>query len=163
LTYHPIGIIHSPFKEPVGVPIQAAVSEVRGTVEVLSEYGEGLRDIDGFSHIMLIYHFHLSGDYSLSVRPYMDDSTHGLFCTRAPSRPNPIGVSVVRLEGVEGTVLEVSGLDVVDGTPLLDIKPYIPSMDDREGVRQGWLEGKLDRLEKVRDDGRFYGDRSGGR
>ena len=164
ITYEPIGWIRSPFKEPAGVPIQAAMSDAEGEVEMLPAYAEGLLDLGGFSHIMLVYHFHMSGDHSLKVRPFLDDEFHGVFCTRAPSRPNPVGVSVVRLDRVEGTTLHVTGLDIVDGTPLLDIKPYIPPMDDRPGARVGWLEGKMDRMDRARDDGRFMGtDQAGTR
>ena len=162
ITYVPIGWIRSPFKAPVGVPIQAVMSDVAGEVVVMPAHAEGLRDLEGFSHIMLFYHFHMSRDHSLTVRPFLDNEPHGVFCTRAPSRPNPVGISVVRLDRVQGTTLQVTGLDIVDGTPLLDIKPYIPQMDDRPGASVGWLEGKLDRIERARDDGRFTGDRPSG-
>jgi len=154
--YTPIGVIHTPFKEPRGTPIQpSAATEVEGTVEVFREYAEGLRDIEGFSHLILIYHFHLAGKPSLQVKPYMDDRQHGVFATRAPARPNPIGLSIVRLLGVEGTNLRVRGVDIVDGTPLLDIKPYVPQFDAREGERIGWLEDNVRKLPRTRDDGRF--------
>jgi len=154
--YRAIGVIHSPFKEPRGVPIQASAAKgVRGWVEVYPEYADGLKDIEGFSHIILLYHFHLAKPGRLLVRPYMDDEEHGVFATRAPSRPNPIGLSVVRLIRVEGNVLHVEDVDIVDGTPLLDIKPYVPEFDVREVERIGWLEERVHRLEKTRDDGRF--------
>ncbi len=156
ICYTPIGVIHSPFKEPRGVPIQpAAARGVRGTVEVFSEYVEGLKDLDGFSHIILIYHFHLARKKSLLVTPFLDNEQNGVFATRAPSRPNPIGLSVVRLLKVEGSILEVENVDIVDGTPLLDIKPYVPEFDHFKVERCGWLEKRVCKLESKRDDGRF--------
>ncbi|NOQ55120.1 MAG: tRNA (N6-threonylcarbamoyladenosine(37)-N6)-methyltransferase TrmO [Thermoplasmata archaeon] len=158
ITFTPIGIVHSPFGEPTGTPIQPRVSEgAIGTVEIFPEYAPGLRDLEGFSHIVLIYQFHLSRSARLEVVPYLDDRPHGVFATRSPSRPNPIGLSIVRLLGVEGNQVRVQDLDIVDGTPLLDIKPYVPEFDPREAVRVGWLEGKIGKLEGARDDGRFEG------
>jgi len=158
VTFTPIGVIHSPHEEPAGTPVQpTAARGVRGTVEVLPELATGLRDLEGFSHIILLYHLHLSRPTRLEVVPYLDDRPRGLFATRAPSRPNPIGLSIVRLLRVEGTVLHVEDLDVVDGTPLLDIKPYVPEFDAREGARIGWLEGRTGGLEGKVDDGRFRG------
>jgi len=156
INYKPIGVIHSPFKEPRGTPIQPAAAEgILGTVKVSPEYAEGLKDIDGFSHIILIYHFHLSKPSSLIVKPYLDSESHGVFATRAPSRPNPIGISVVRLIRRQGNVLHIQDVDIVDGTPLLDIKPYIPEFDTQEVNKKGWLEGKAHRTSISRDDGRF--------
>ncbi|AJC72026.1 hypothetical protein X802_07530 [Thermococcus guaymasensis DSM 11113] len=156
VTYRFIGVIHSPFKEPKGVPIQpSAARGVKGTVEVFPEYSLGLKDIEGFSHIILIYHFHLAKPGKLLVRPYMDEEEHGVFATRAPGRPNPIGLSIVRLIGVEGNVLHIEDVDIVDGTPLLDIKPYVPEFDMREVERIGWLERNVHKLPEARDDGRF--------
>ena len=161
VRYKPIGIIHSPFKEPQGTPIQAAAArDIEGTVEVFPEYAAGLQDIEEFSHIILIYHFHLSKRYSLRVKPYLDDQLHGVFATRAPARPNPIGLSVVRLIGVEGAKLHIRDVDIIDGTPLLDIKPYVPEFGIRETVKIGWLEGQVDELHKAKDDGRFEGQPS---
>ncbi|MHA1606247.1 MAG: tRNA (N6-threonylcarbamoyladenosine(37)-N6)-methyltransferase TrmO [Candidatus Freyarchaeota archaeon] len=158
VRYKPIGVIHSPFKRLRGIPIQSVAAErVHGTVEVFPEYAEGLKDLEGFSHIFLIYHFHLVGKPSLRVKPYMDDQERGVFATRAPARPNPIGISVVRLLKVEGVLLQVQGLDVVDGTPLLDIKPYVPQFDSRKAEKIGWLENRIHKLHVVRDDERFAG------
>jgi len=155
-TYRAIGVIHTPFKEPKGTPIQPAGAEgVRGTVEVFPEYTDGLKGIDGFSHIILIYHFHLSTGWRLEVRPFMDDNVHGIFATRAPARPNPIGMSVVRLAEVKGNVLSVLDVDIVDGTPLLDIRPYVPEFDVREVESIGWLDRNVEKLPASRDDGRF--------
>jgi len=156
IRYRPIGVIYSPFKEPGGTPIQpAAAVGVDGTVEVLPTYAEGLKDLEGFSHITLIYHFHLAKKSSLKVKPFMDNQVRGVFSTRAPSRPNPIGISVVRLIKVEGNSLHVQDVDIVDGTPLLDIKPYVPEFDAREIHSIGWLERKVHKLPAVKDDGRF--------
>jgi len=156
IKYKPIGIIHSPFKEPKGTPIQpTGAKHIDATVELFPEYVEGLKDLEGFSHIILIYHFHLSKHTSLRVKPYMDDELRGVFATRAPSRPNPIGISVVRLVRVQGNILHIQDVDAVDGTPLLDIKPYVPEFDTREVYKIGWLEKKVHRLSKTEDDGRF--------
>ena len=159
ICYLPIGVIHTPFREPQGTPIQPqAARGIRGWVEVFPEYEAGLLDLDGFSHIVLIYHFHLSSRAGLTVRPYMDDRERGVFATRAPARPNPIGISVVRLLGVEGRILRVADVDILDGTPLLDIKPYVPQFGDAPldpKIRIGWLGNRVRGLKEARDDGRF--------
>ena len=156
IKYKPIGVIHSPFKEPKGTPIQPAGAKgTNGTVEVFPEYAEGLKDIEGFSHIILLYHFNLSKESTLIVRPFMDNAAHGVFAMRGPSRPNPIGISVVCLVRVEENMLHIRDLDIVDGTPLLDIKPYIPEFDIREVERIGWLEKNVHKFPASKDDGRF--------
>jgi tRNA-Thr(GGU) m(6)t(6)A37 methyltransferase TsaA len=156
IKYKPIGIIHSPFKKPKGTPIQPAGAKgINGIVEIFPEYAEGLTDIGGFSHIILIYHFHLSKGSSLIAKPYMDDEMHGVFAMRGPSRPNSIGISVVHLIKVEGNRLHVRDVDIVDGTPLLDIKPYVPKFDMRQVERIGWLESNVHKLSESTDDGRF--------
>ena len=156
IVYRQIGVIHSPFKEPRGTPIQAtAAAGIEGRVEVFEEFCEGLKDLEGFSHIILVYHFHLSREPALRVIPFMDDQIRGVFATRAPNRPNPIGISVVRLESVEGNILHVKDLDILEGTPVLDIKPYVPEIDIRETGKTGWLENNINKLSKSRDDGRF--------
>jgi tRNA (adenine37-N6)-methyltransferase len=136
----PIGIIHTPFTEKSHTPIQASLSQAAGTVEVHQEFVAGLQDLEGFSHIILLYVFHESSDYSLLVKPFLDDQLRGLFATRYPARPNPIGLSVVKLISRQGFILQVEGLDMLDGTPLLDIKPYVPDFDVRTGTRSGWYE-----------------------
>jgi len=159
IKYKPIGIIHSPFKEPRGTPIQpTAAKGVDGTVEIFPEYTEGLEGLEGFSHIILVYHFHLSKKSLLKVKPFMDNQIRGVFSTRAPSRPNPIGISAVRLIGIEDSILHVRDADIVDGTPLLDIKPYVPGFDVRVVDSIGWLEKNLDKLSTSKDDGRFQKD-----
>jgi len=156
VRYKPIGVVHSPFKVPQDVPIQSVAAEgVMGSVEVAREYVEGLRDVDGFSHLILIYHCHLAQNYSLLVKPFLDDRLHGVFSTRAPSRPNPIGVSIVRLTKIEKNILHIQDVDIIDGTPLLDIKPFVPDFDQRKAERIGWLTKKVDKLHSGRDDGRF--------
>ena len=156
ITYKPIGTIHSPFKEPKGTPIQpSAAKDTEGTVEIFKEYEKGLKDIDGFSHIILIYHFHLSGSYSLEVIPFMDDKPHGIFTTRAPSRPNPVGLSIVRLMEVKKNILYIKDVDIVNNTPLIDIKPFVTKFDNPETMKIGWLEKNIKKLPKSKDDGRF--------
>ena len=157
IKYKVIGIIHTPFKTPKGTPIQPKGAQgAEGIVEVFPEYTQGLKDLEGFSHIILIYHFHLVRQTKLLVKPYMDNCEHGIFATRAPPRPNPIGLSVVRLIKVEGNKLYVKNIDVVDGTPLLDIKPYVPEFDTPlEEVKIGWLKTKIHKLPQTKDDGRF--------
>jgi len=143
LELKPIGVIHSPYKTKEGMPIQPPFSKETGEVEVFNEYEAGLKDLEGFSHIIILYWFHKSGDYKLHVKPYLDDKLRGLFATRAPWRPNPIGLSIVKLMEIRGNILKVEGIDVLDETPLLDIKPYVPEFDHGENVRIGWLEGKI--------------------
>jgi tRNA (adenine37-N6)-methyltransferase len=156
VVFHPIGTIHSPFKTPAGMPIQpAGARNAAGRVEVDAAYGAGLDDIEGFSHIILIYHFHRSEGFDLTVTPFLDQRPHGLFATRAPRRPNPIGISVVPLLRREGNVLHVDCIDVLDGTPLLDIKPFVPDFDAPEATAVGWLAGKQGEAEKAVSDARF--------
>ena len=156
ILYKPIGIIHSPFKEVKGTPIQPAGAKgIDGNVEVFPEYAQGLKDLEGFSHIILLYHFHLSKKPSMTVTPFMDSSPRGIFATRSPRRPNPIGISVVRLVGIEDNILHIQDVDMIDGTPLLDIKPYVPDFDIREIQRFGWLENNIHKLSGLKDDGRF--------
>jgi len=156
IIYRPIGIIHSPFKKPKGTPIQPkAAKGIKGMVEIFPSYEKGLKDIKGFSHIILIYHFHLSKAYSLEVKPYMDNKLHGVFATRAPARPNPIGISVVRLIKVERNNLHIKDVDIVDGTPLLDIKPFVAEFNAEDIVKKGWLERNIRSLPQLKDDGRF--------
>jgi tRNA (adenine37-N6)-methyltransferase len=156
ITFRPIGIIATPFEEPQGTPIQSlAARGEAGTVTLFPEYAEGLQDLDGFSHILLIYHFHLSKSFSLKVTPFLDEQQRGVFATRAPARPNPIGISLVRLESVQGNRLQVLDVDMLDHSPLLDIKPYVPQFDSVPDARIGWLENNLDKLAQAKADGRF--------
>ena len=154
--YRFIGEVHSPFREPEGTPIQpAAARGVKGTVELDPDYREGLKDLDGFSHIVLVYHFHMAKSGELEASPFMDDKAHGVFATRSPARPNPIGISTVRLKSVEGNTLHVENVDILDGTPVLDIKPHVSRFDQPEINSEGWLDENVDKLETSRDDGRF--------
>jgi tRNA-Thr(GGU) m(6)t(6)A37 methyltransferase TsaA len=156
IRYRPIGIIHSPFKTPEGTPIQpTGAKDVDGSVEIFPEYTAGLDDLTGFSHIFLIYHFHLSKKFSLKVTPFLDNRKRGLFATRAPARPNPIGLSVVRLVDITDGSLMVKDIDVVNGTPLLDVKPYVPGFDVRKVDRIGWIGQRSREIEGTVDDGRF--------
>ncbi len=156
IRYRPIGIIHSPFEKPEGTPVQSGGGiGVDGTIEVFKEYVDGLKDLEGFSHIILIYDFHLSSGQSLIVKPYLDDIPHGVFATRSPSRPNNIGISIVNLINIEKNLLQVQDMDIVEGTPLLDIKPYVREFDVRDVERIGWLEKCVHKMPKTIDDGRF--------
>ena len=157
ITYHPVGIVHSPLTEKVGAPIQGRLApETRGQLEVFPEFEEGLLDVEGFSHLIILYHFHLSRDFRLKTRPFLEDVEHGVFSMRAPQRPNPIGLSVVRLEKREGRFLWVAELDVLDETPLLDIKPYVPAFDHRPDAVCGWMDKHIhDGLQRPRADDRF--------
>lgn len=151
-----IGTIFSPYEKLEGMPVQPRGAHgVKGTVELKPHLEEGLRDLKGFSHIILIYWFHLSRGYSLKVKPFLDDVERGLFATRAPRRPNSIGISVVRLNKIEGSVLYIENVDVISGTPLLDIKPYVPFYDNVENLKLGWLEGKVQQVEEIKADERF--------
>ena len=156
LTYRPIGVIRTPHKEPKGTPIQPTGAQgIEGTIELNPEYRPGLKDLEGFSHVILLYHFHRAEGYSLQVKPYMDKDTHGVFATRIPGRPNPIGLSVVRLLDIEGGTLRIQDVDILDGTPLLDIKPYVPAFDHRETDRIGWLTGRSGDVQHTKSDGRL--------
>ena len=159
VQYRPIGVIHSQFKDAFGAPVQSvAAKHARGTIEILPQFVPGLKDIAGFSHLILVYHFHLSRGASLTVKPYLDSKAHGIFATRAPVRPNPIGLSVVRLLRVRGGTLWVQDVDVLNGTPLLDIKPYVPQFDVRRGGRIGWLQRNIRGVHRTKSDGRFTED-----
>jgi tRNA-Thr(GGU) m(6)t(6)A37 methyltransferase TsaA len=156
IAYAPIGIIRSPFTEPEGMPIQpVGALGVKGTVEVFEDFHPGLKDLDGFSHIILLYHFHRSHTFNLHVVPFMDSKPRGLFATRAPNRPNPIGLSVLQLDKIEDGVLHVQNVDILDGTPLLDIKPYVPEFDAQAKVRTGWLEKARKTVSRRKSDDRF--------
>lgn len=156
IEFKPIGRIHSLFAEPKGTPIQpTAAQDVDGKIILDPEYTEGLKDIEGFSHLILLYHLHLIKEAQLTVKPFLDTEYHGVFATRSPSRPNAIGLSVVRLIKAEGATLYIRDVDIVDGTPLLDIKPYVPEFDSRLTDKTGWFAAKLHNLPSTKDDGRF--------
>ncbi len=156
IVFKPIGLIYSPFKQPKGTPIQPkAAKGIKGKIKIFDEYLEGLKDLEGFSHVILLYYFHLVKDYKLLVKPFMDDQLHGIFATRAPSRPNPIGLSVVKLIKIENNILFIEDVDIVDKTPLLDIKPYVPDFDVRNPDNIGWLDKNIYKLKTAKDDERF--------
>jgi tRNA-Thr(GGU) m(6)t(6)A37 methyltransferase TsaA len=156
IEYTTIGVIHSPFTDPHGMPIQpAGAAGVTGTIEVFEEFKPGLKDLEGFSHIILLYHFHRSQGYELSVIPFLDMQPRGLFATRAPRRPNPIGLSVVRLNWIKDNVVGIGNVDILDGTPLLDIKPYVPEFDVQSGSSTGWLEDCVKIVSDQKSDDRF--------
>jgi tRNA-Thr(GGU) m(6)t(6)A37 methyltransferase TsaA len=151
----PIGIVHSPFKSAEGTPIQPGGSNAFGEIEIFDEYLEGLTDLDGFSHIIVLFHFHKIEQEKLIVKPYMDTVTHGVFATRSPARPNRIGLSILKLEKITGNRLSVRNLDMLDETPIIDIKPFVPSMDYCEVEKTGWLEKNVHKHKTTKDDGRF--------
>jgi tRNA-Thr(GGU) m(6)t(6)A37 methyltransferase TsaA len=155
-SYNPIGIIRTPFKQAAGMPIQPSGAKgVKGTIELKPEYMDGLKDLEGFSHIILIYHFHKSKKQELVVTPFLDSKTHGVFATRAPNRPNPVGISIVKLLKIEFNILYLENVDIIDKTPLIDIKPYVPEFDKPSSVKTGWLEKKKRNVIFKKSDGRF--------
>ena len=159
ISYAPIGTIHTPFTKPEGMPIQpSGAKAIQGTIILKPQYEPGLRDLDGFSHIILLYHFHLAKGFRLTVTPFLDTAARGLFSTRSPRRPNPIGLSIVSLLHIDGLRLHVQEVDIVDGTPLLDIKPWVPAFDVRENARVGWLADKQQGCQSVTADRRFAED-----
>jgi len=156
IAYKSIGIIHTPFTDVSGMPIQTAgARDVPGVIEIFDRYAAGLLDIEGFSHIILLYHFHRCSGSKLEVVPFLDTQSHGIFSTRAPCRPNSIGFSIVRLIKREGAVLQILDVDVIDGTPLLDIKPYVPLFDQVEADRIGWFAKSGERVKETKADDRF--------
>jgi len=156
INYEPIGVINTPFKSREGMPIQSSGAKgIKGTITVKKEFEEGLEDLEGFSHIYLIYHFHKSDNYTLKTKPFLDDKPRGVFSTRAPKRPNPVGISVVRLIRVKENTLEIENVDMLDGTPLIDIKPYIPDFDIQKVDKVGWINNKIDDINSIKSDDRF--------
>ena len=156
ITYEPVGIVHTPFKSKEGMPIQTRGGKgIKGQIIVKEELASGLTDLDGFSHIILIYHFHKSVGFDLQTIPFLDNNKRGVFSTRAPKRPNSIGISVVRLLSIDKNILNIENVDILDGTPLLDIKPYIPDFDIHKIEKIGWVENKTDKLNEIKSDKRF--------
>ncbi len=155
-TIEPIGEIITAFKNKAGMPIQSnGAKGIKGQIVLKEAFVEGLKDLDGFSHIIVIYRFHKSQSFEMLTTPFLDTKKRGLFATRAPNRPNCIGLSVVRLVSIEGNVLNIENVDMLDGTPLLDIKPYIPAFDVHEAERVGWTEERTNELPEVKSDSRF--------
>ena len=156
ITFSPIGVIHTPFKETAGMPIQPAGAHgVKGTVEIFPEFSDGLQDIESFSHIILIFHFNKSESFKLKVSPFLENEVHGVFAVRAPKRPNPIGISIVKLLKRKGNIIYIDNPDMLDGTPLLDIKPYIPDFDAYPNAVAGWQEKHKGKVSHHKSDDRF--------
>ncbi len=156
IIFHPIGYIRSPFDTPEGMPIQpAGAKDVEGHIELYGALEEGLQDLEGFSHIIMLYQFHQNKDFKLKVKPFMDTEERGLFSTRAPRRPNMIGMSTVELLAIEGNILKIKGVDVLDKTPLIDIKPYVAKFDAVPATRFGWLEENATKADDLKSDKRF--------
>lgn len=151
-----IGVLHTPFSKVDAMPIQpSGAVGVQGTLILDPSFQPGLKDLEGFSHIILIYIFHQAGSPEMTVIPFLDDTPHGIFATRAPKRPNPIGLSIVQLLSIEGNLLTLQNVDMLDGSPVLDIKPYVPAFDQPENVRTGWLSTRGHQVSRQRSDGRF--------
>lgn len=156
ITIKPIGIIHTPYKTTEGMPIQGAFEEkVTGEIEVFQEYKEGLKDVEGFSHLILVYYFNRAKGEKLIGKPFLEDEVHGIFAIRGPMRPNHIGISIVKVRKIENNVITFSEVDVLDETPLLDIKPYVAYFDSRKNTKNGWLEkhfvgGKIPKRTRIK-------------
>ena len=161
IVYRPIGILHTPFRDLAGMPIQpTGEASAPGTAQIFPSFADGLKDLEGFSHIILLYHLHQVQRTDLRVVPFLGSEAHGVFATRSPTRPNPIGLSVVRLLAIEDNVLHLANVDVLDGTPLLDIKPYVPAFDWPKRARAGWLEVVQTEVRTRRADHLFRSDGS---
>lgn len=152
-----IGIIYTPFKKIRDMPIQPIAAEgIKGHIEVFPEFSKGLTDLDGFSHITILYHFHQVTGYNLMVEPFMDNEEHGIFATRSPKRPNAIGISTVKLLSVENNIIHIEMADMLNETPLIDIKPFFSKFDNRSNTQSGWLEkNKRMPVHQLRSDERF--------
>jgi len=157
ITINPIGIIHTPFNTIESMPIQPLAAEsVKGYIELFPEYLEGLTDLEEFSHITLLYHLHKINNYSLIVKPFMDTKEHGIFATRSPKRPNAIGLSTVKLLSIENNIIHIENADMLNGTPLIDIKPFFENFDNRTNTKAGWLDNQGNiPIEALRSDERF--------
>ncbi len=157
ITINPIGIIHTPFNDIKGMPIQPlAAKGVKGHIELFPKYIEGLTDIEKFSHITLLYHLHKINGYDLLVKPFMDNKEHGIFATKSPKRPNAIGLSTVKLLGIENNIIHIEMVDMFNGTPLIDIKPFFSKFDNRTNTKSGWLDNQENiPIRELRSDERF--------
>lgn len=156
IIFEPIGIIKTPFKTKEGMPIQSGGAKgIKGQIILKEELVSGLADLDGFSHVILIYHFHKSVGFELQTTPFLDVKKRGIFATRAPKRPNSIGISVVRLLSIDKNIIRIENVDMLDETPLLDIKPYISDFDIHEIEKIGWIQNKTDKLIEIKSDKRF--------
>ncbi|MGE4298557.1 MAG: tRNA (N6-threonylcarbamoyladenosine(37)-N6)-methyltransferase TrmO [Desulfovibrionaceae bacterium] len=156
IAFTPIGYFDTPHKDVQGMPIQPSGARgIKGSIAILPEYWPAFADLDGFSHVIVLYHFHEVRGFDMTVTPFLDNAAHGLFATRTPKRPNPIGLSVMRLLAVRDGVLELENVDVLHGTPVLDVKPYVPDFDVWPADRIGWMAGKSSNVASHRSDGRF--------
>jgi len=156
MIFKQIGIISTPFKKREGMPIQPRGAKgVKGKIVMNKEFSIGLNDLNGFSHIILIYYFHKSEGFELETKPFLDHKKRGIFSTRAPKRPNSIGISVVKLLEIKSNTLYIENVDILDNTPLLDIKPYIPEFDNYEVEKEGWIKNKIEKLNTIKSDTRF--------
>lgn len=156
IEFTPIGIIHTPFETRENMPIQpASCKDAEGWIEIFNEYAEGLSDLDGFSHIYLLFHLHKSTSFKLKVIPFLDTVERGVFSTRSPARPNPLGLSVVEILSIKNNIIRIKGIDMLNGTPLIDIKPYVPDFEEYKNIRKGWFEGKEKIIPGKLSDGRF--------
>ncbi len=156
VLFSPVGVVHSPHMELAGMPVQPpSAAGIAGEIEIFPEFAEGLLDIEGFSRIMVFYHLHRSAGPLLSAIPFLDTVPHGVFASRIPRRPNPLGFSVVRLLSRDRNILKIADVDILDGTPVLDIKPYVPEFDSYPNESSGWFAGKLDDMSSKRSDDRF--------
>jgi tRNA (adenine37-N6)-methyltransferase len=156
IEFTPIGIIHTPFETPENMPIQPASGKnIEGWIEIFEEYTEGLSDLEGFSHIYLLFHLHKSRNFKLKVIPFLDTVERGIFSTRSPARPNPLGLSVVEILSIKKNIIRIKGIDMLNGTPLIDIKPFVPDFEQYENIRKGWFEGKLKNISGKLSDDRF--------
>ncbi|MFP4557083.1 MAG: tRNA (N6-threonylcarbamoyladenosine(37)-N6)-methyltransferase TrmO [Bacteroidales bacterium] len=156
IMYHPIGIISSPFNDTNNTPIQPSSAKgTKGSIVIFPEFADGLKGIEGFTHLIIIYHFHRANGFKLQVSPFLDDEEYGVFATRAPKRPNGIGLSIVKLVKMEGRTIYIENIDALNGTPLLDIKPYVPQFNNVRNVKIGWLTSKKDKIKTQKSDSRF--------
>lgn len=158
IEFNTIGTIYSPFKKLDGMPIQPTGAKgIKGEIHLNKDLKEGLKDLGDFSHLTLIYYLHKVNGFSLEVKPFLDNSNHGVFATRSPKRPNPIGISVVKLDNLKDNIIHISNVDILNETPLLDIKPYVPQLyeDTCKNLKIGWFEEKHENAKHTKSDNRF--------
>ncbi|MFX1242592.1 MAG: tRNA (N6-threonylcarbamoyladenosine(37)-N6)-methyltransferase TrmO [Promethearchaeota archaeon] len=146
ISFKPIGIIHTQFKSLKGIPIQSSLSESKGTIEIFPEYQSGLKDLNGFSHIYCLYFFDMViPPVPLISKPFLDKESRGVFAIRTPFRPNPLGLSILEIRGIKENLIHVKNVEILDKTPLLDIKPYVSKFDNIDSYKIGWLKGKIEK------------------
>lgn len=156
MKFKAIGIIHSPYKTVENMPVQTSASKnVEAEIEIFDQYKEGLSDLDGFSHIYVIFFLNMVGEPKLKVIPFLDTVERGIFATRSPARPNAVGLSLAELVSVKGNRIIIRGVDMLDGSPVIDIKPYVPDFEICDNVKKGWFEGKTHKVKGILSDERF--------